>query len=183
MNFYSAQSSGGGRVLKWAWCVCLFCFIFIFSQCCKSALLRTLIGLCRSCAPDLWSAYCFQCELMAKYENYGLPGRSVPPQVDSDKLRNELHSYSKHKCTAWHKMQRWELECHITWVKSCKYNIYFCILCLCIILCDARKVSENLTFILKQSLILWSFVVTIVTRPIGDSHQDLIRFNNNKHTK
>ena len=113
MNFYSAQSLGGGRVLKWAWCVCLFCFIFIFSQCCKSALLRTLIGLCRSCAPDLWSAYCFQCELMAKYENYGLPGRSVPPQVDSDKLRNELHSYSKHKCTAWHKMQRWELECHI----------------------------------------------------------------------
>ena len=36
---------------------------------------------------------CFQCELMAKYENYGF-ARSVRStvQVDSDKLRNELHS-------------------------------------------------------------------------------------------
>ena len=27
----------------------------------------------------------------------------------------------------------------------------FCILCLCIILCDTSKASENLTFVLKQS--------------------------------
>ena len=40
---------------------------------------------------------CFQCELMAKYENYGLPGRSVPPQVDSDKLR--VNCIAKQKCT------------------------------------------------------------------------------------
>ena len=62
-----------------------------FSRCCESALLRTLIGsrTVWSRALDLRSAYCFQCELM--YENYGLPGRSVPPQIDSDKSRNELY--------------------------------------------------------------------------------------------
>ena len=68
------------RVLKWVRCV-LFLYIF-FSRCRESALLRTLIGsraACRSRAPDLRSACCFQSELMAKYENYGVPGRSVPP--------------------------------------------------------------------------------------------------------
>ena len=34
----------------------------------------------------------------------------------------------------------------------CGYYVrVLCIVCLCIILCDARKDSENLTFILKQS--------------------------------
>ena len=37
------------------------------------------------------------------------------------------------------------------------------------ILCGARKDSENLTFILKQSLILSNVCVIIGTRPIGDS--------------
>ena len=51
-------------------------------------------------------------------------------------------------------------------------------LCLCIILCDTRKASENLTFIVKESLILSSVCVIIVTRgPISDSHQDLLRFD------
>ena len=47
---------------------------------------------------------------------------------------------------------------------SVKVNLnlkVFCILCLCIILCDTSKASENLTFILKQSLILSSVVVVI----------------------
>ena len=37
-----------------------------------------------------------------------------------------------------------------------------CILCLCIILCDTSKASENLTFVLKQSLILSSVFVVII---------------------
>ena len=37
----------------------------------------------------------------------------------------------------------------------------FCILCLCIILCDTSKASENLNFALKQSLILSSVFVAI----------------------
>ena len=39
----------------------------------------------------------FLSELMAKYENYGfgLQGGSVPPHVDSDKLRNELQSLAQ----------------------------------------------------------------------------------------
>ena len=45
---------------------------------------------------------------------------------------------------------------------SVKVNLkVFCILCLCIILCDTSKASENLTFILKQSLIRSSVVVVI----------------------
>ena len=54
-------------------------------------------------------------------------------------------------------------------IKNQKCNIYFFILCLCIIFCDTRKASENLTFILKQSIIL-SSVCVIVTRTVGDSH-------------
>ena len=38
----------------------------------------------------------------------------------------------------------------------------FCILCLCIILCDTSKASENLTFVLKQSLILSSVFVVVI---------------------
>ena len=35
--------------------------------------------------------------------------------------------------------------------------------------CDTRKASENISFILKQSLILSNVCIIIVTRPIGDS--------------
>ena len=49
------------------------------------------------------------------------------------------------------------------------------------LLCDARKDSENLNFILKQCLILSNVCVIIgMRRLIGDSHQDLMRFKNNK---
>ena len=41
------------------------------------------------------------------------------------------------------------------------YVKVFCILCLCIILFDTSKASENLTFILKQSLILSSFCTCV----------------------
>ena len=42
---------------------------------------------------------------------------------------------------------------------SMKVNLkVFCILCLCIILCDTSKASENLTFILKQSLSVVVFI-------------------------
>ena len=51
----------------------------------------------------------------------------------------------------------------------------FCILCLilscliilCIILCDTSKASENLTFVLKQSLILSSVFVVIIICCLG----------------
>ena len=41
------------------------------------------------------------------------------------------------------------------------------ILCLCIILCDASKASENLTFVLKQSLILSSAFLVIIMCCLG----------------
>ena len=47
------------------------------------------------------------------------------------------------------------------------YVKVFCILCLCIILFDTSKASENLTFILKQSLILSSFCVGIIICCLG----------------
>ena len=44
----------------------------------------------------------------------------------------------------------------------------FCILCLCIILCrDTSKASENLTFVLKRSLILSSVFVVITICCLG----------------
>ena len=57
----------------------------------------------------------------------------------------------------------------------------FCILCLCIILCDTSKASENLTFVLKQSLILSSVFVVIIICCLGamnikDCGTNYIRF-------
>ena len=43
----------------------------------------------------------------------------------------------------------------------------FCTLCICIILCDTSKASENLTFILKRSLILSSVFVIIIICCLG----------------
>ena len=43
----------------------------------------------------------------------------------------------------------------------CTHVKVFDILCLCIVLFDTSKASENLTFILKQSLILSSFCICI----------------------
>ena len=60
----------------------------------------------------------FQCEV--RNYGFGLPGQSVPPHNDSDKLRNELHSLEQMpwETEAIHETQRWELERHITRVKS-----------------------------------------------------------------
>ena len=46
------------------------------------------------------------------------------------------------------------------------YVKVFYILCLCIILFDTSKASENLTFILKQSLILSSFCTCVTIKSI-----------------
>ena len=43
----------------------------------------------------------------------------------------------------------------------------FCILCLCIILCVTSKASENLTFVLKQSLILSSVLLSSLICCLG----------------
>ena len=45
---------------------------------------------------------------------------------------------------------------------SMKVNLkVFCTLCLCVILCDSSKASENLTFILKEIVILSSVVIIV----------------------
>ena len=52
---------------------------------------------------------------------------------------------------------------------SMKVNLkVFCTLCLCIIIvCDTNKASKNLSFILKQSLILSSVFVVIIICCLG----------------
>ena len=53
----------------------------------------------------------------------------------------------------------------------------FCILCLCIILCDTSKASENLTFVLKQSLILSSVFVFIICHQANPWRGNLLLLN------
>ena len=48
----------------------------------------------------------------------------------------------------------------------------FCILCLCFILCDTSKASENLTFILKRSLILSTDFVINSNLLLSGCHED-----------
>ena len=68
---------------------------------------------------------------------------------------------------------------NIPWL-ACTIHNYANMLFVFVFFCDTSKASENLTFI----LILLSVCVIIVwsRRPIGDSHQDLMRFKNNKRT-
>ena len=72
---------------------------------------------------------------------FGLPGQSVKFTDESQKLGTRCRGENTH-------------------VKSNK--IYFCILCFCIIVCDTRKESANLTFILEQGLILSSLYVLLL---------------------
>ena len=94
---------------------------------------------------------------MAKNENYGLPGQ----------INSEVNCIPKHKFSdesqKLHKRRRGENLNATSHVSRATYIFAFFV-CICII-CDTRKASENLTFILKQSLILSSFGVIIVTRP------------------
>ena len=156
-----------GRVLNLVPFVCLFvCFsvglYFFFSRCCKSALLRTLVSsraVCRSRAYDVLSTLPFKCECNARIRNgFGL-GRSVPPHVDSEEFRNELHSYAQMdwELEAWKSKRSLrrrgeKLNATSPRVSRSKSNsiVYFCILCLRIILCDTSKASENLTFIVSS---------------------------------
>ena len=84
---------------------CLFCFYFFLvgvtnqhswgTDWSQVGNLEMLIGS-RALYSDhvLLRMYSFQLEFNGKGLNYGFgwPGRSVPPDIDSDKLRNELHS-------------------------------------------------------------------------------------------
>ena len=100
--------------------------------------------------------------------------------IDSNELTSELHSYAQlysNVLRSW-ELEAWQPEVR-TWQKLenliaisprvtkssnivCTHYVkVFCILCLCIILSDTSKASENLTFILKQSLILSSFCTCV----------------------
>ena len=91
--------------------------------------------------------------------------------INSNELISELHSYAQlysNVLRSW-ELEAWQPEVR-TWQKLenliaisprvtkssnivCTHYVkVFCILCLCIILSDTSKASENLTFILKQSL-------------------------------
>ena len=93
---YSAQLYGGARVLKWA---------RVFLSVSQISTVEALIGrksailrrwLVRALYSDhvLLRVRSFQLKFNGEGRNYGfdLPGQSIPPHVDSDKLRNELHS-------------------------------------------------------------------------------------------
>ena len=100
--FTRPRPKAGNRVLNPPG---LFVFFFLFTRRRKSALLRrwlvasrqswdvdwSRIGTLETLIGSLWKS--LTGELMVKYELcIWLVGRSVPPQVDSDKLKNELHS-------------------------------------------------------------------------------------------
>ena len=79
----------------------------------KWAILRRWLVRAR-CIPITcsWNTH-FSVEISGEALNYGfgLPGWSVTPHVDSDKLRNELHSKMPWESEARHETQtRWELE-------------------------------------------------------------------------
>ena len=71
-----------------------------------------------------------------------------PLHLKLSKINLEMNLIAKHKYTESQKLdmrtQRWQLERHIAHVKS--NNIFFCVLCFCVTLCNTRKASESMTF-------------------------------------
>ena len=82
------------------------------------------------------------CELMAKYKMVVLACQVGPFHLKFNQINSEINCIAKHKITESQKLDT-KLERHTIRVKS--NTLYFCILCLCIILCDTRKASEKLT--------------------------------------
>ena len=109
----------------------------------------------------LWTVWTF----ISCTDTYACCGRPTQNVIECFEL-GSLHSNTMkplHLVSVRHKKQH-----HITMytdlcVKLLSMNVnlnMFCILCLCIILCDTSKASENLTFVLKQSLILSSVLLS-----------------------
>ena len=83
-------------------------YLFIFSRCRKSAVLRRLL------VRALNAKYQFATrDLQRRGEignyGFGLPGRTVPPQVDSDNC-SEMNCTAKHKCTVSQKLDTHRAE-------------------------------------------------------------------------
>ena len=123
-HFYSAQANSWGRVLIR---LGFFCF---------------LVGVANrhSCDVD-WSqidnlrrwlvrACCILITCSCEERLFGWPGRSVPPHVDSDKFRNELHSKEQNssclRLKPSHILSPWYtyIECIIMYYHVCIYNFF-----------------------------------------------------------
>ena len=123
-NLFTRPSRGPS--LKFSFClfVCLF-----LSRCRKSALLRRWL-VCALFADHVRTTceVClFQCELMVKYEIMVVACQIGPFHLKLTQIKSEMNCITKHKIMYWepeagHETQRWELERHITRVKS--NNIY-----------------------------------------------------------
>ena len=126
----------------------------------------------------LWTVW----TLISCTDTYACCGRPTQNVIECFEL-GSLHSNTVkplHLVSVRHKQQH-----HITMytdlcVKLFSMNVnlkMFCILCLCIILCDTSKASENLTFVLKQSLILSSVFVFIICHQANPWRGNLLLLN------
>ena len=125
----------------------------------------------------------FSLELITNYTKlwFGL-ARSVRSTLTLTQINSEMNCKAKNKCPESQKLdtrRRGENLNAICDTCQEQQHLYFCILCLLFILCEARKASENLTFILKQSLVLSNVFLLEHDRSVIWSHEDLIRFKNN----
>ena len=144
--------------------VCFYFFIF-FSRCHKSwdanwfarAVFRSRTLAIRSFQLEKHEVIVLACQVGSFYLTF-------------TQINSEMNCIAKNKCPDNQKL-RDEKRRRGENFNACQEqrHVYFYILSLWFILCDARKDSDNLTFIIKESLILSNVCVIIGTRPIGDS--------------
>ena len=152
----------------------LGCLFVCFSRCRKSAPLGGwLVASRQSWDADWFTRAVFRSRALnstlfsvringeARSYGFGLPGRSVPPHFDSDKLRNELQSQEQvpWKPEARHERQKVAISPRVTKSSNIVCTHYvkvFCILCPCIILFDTSK-AQQIWLSFRNSLILSSF--------------------------
>ena len=131
----------------------------------KSAILRRWLVRAR-CIPITCS--CYVLFSVKKHEIMVLACQVGPFHLTLTQINSEMNCIAKNK---FPDSQKLDMRRRGENFNACQEQrrVYFCILSLWFILCEARKASENLTFILKQSLILSNVFVVVGTRPIGDS--------------
>ena len=95
-----------------------------------------------------------------------------PLHLKLSKINLEMNLIAKHKYTESQKLdmrtQRWQLERHIAHVKSNNIYIFFAFFVFALLFVIQEKRQKVWLFILKQSLILLSVYVIIVTRLVRD---------------
>ena len=161
----------------------------------RGLITRSLLSADHVLGKVQWTEVCFAClawlyglfagtaiSLTNAYAGCGRPALNFIERIDLGRSKGRSVPTSKplHLVTYVQNVDQFSMSMNLKmFCRLCL--ILYCLIILCIILCDTSKASENLTFVLKQSLILSSVFAVIIICCLGamkikDCRTNYIRF-------